>query len=198
MLGWFLLFIGAGWLVYKYRRTDINPNEEEPSSPSSSFFVISIVAILIALVIILAAVLYSFPNPYPYSIKSPPTGTMMVENDVTDVWKVYIIKMNPTVSINSVHWYLHEDYEGEDYIPNMTKVDGTVSDIYGFKDGEGQAVTYLDNDFDAKVSPGDQFVIYPGVNGTSLESYPDLTDYSFRLKFDPTGDTIGDVSFGTI
>lgn len=197
MLGWLLLFIISGWLFYKYRRTDINQNEVEPSSPSFSFYVIGI-AILMVLVIILAAVLYSYRPHLPSSIKSPPTGTMMVENDVTDVWKVYIIKMNPTVSINSVHWYLHEDYEGEDYIPNMTKVDGMVSDIYGFKDGEGQAVTYLDNDLDAKVSPGDQFVIYPGVNGTSLESYPDLTDYSFRLKFDPTGDIIGDVSFENI
>ena len=53
MLGWFLLFIGAGWLVYKYRRTDINPNEEESSSTLSPFaFFTIIVAILMVLVII--------------------------------------------------------------------------------------------------------------------------------------------------
>jgi hypothetical protein len=118
------------------------------------------------------------------SPKSPPTGSMMVENDGTDVWKVSIIKMNPTVSITSVHWYLLD-------ISDFTQVDGMVSDIYGFKSGEGKAVTFVDNDFDAKVSPGDQFVIYPGEEGTLLEAYDDLEDYSFRMKFDPTGDTIG-------
>ena len=161
-------------------------NNEEAVSP-----VIAVI-LMVAITVVMAAVLYAWIGGFlKGTSKSPPTGSMMVENDGTDVWKVSIIKMNPTVSINSVHWYLLD-------VSDMTKIEGMVPDIYGFKDGEGQAVTYVDNDFDAKVSPGDQFVIYPGVNGTSLESYPDLTDYSFRLKYDPTGDIIGDVSFGTI
>ena len=154
-------------------------NNEEAVSP-----VIAVI-LMVAITVVMAAVLYAWLGGIiGGSPKSPPTGSMMVENDGTDVWKVSIIKMNPTVSINSVHWYLLD-------VSDMTKVEGMVSDIYGFKNGEGKAVTYVDNDFDAKVSPGDQFVIYPGAAGTSLESYPDLTDYSFRMKFDPTGDTIG-------
>ena len=154
-------------------------NNEEAVSP-----VIAVI-LMVAITVVMAAVLYAWLGGIiGGSPKSPPTGSMMVENDGTDVWKVSIIKMNPTVSITSVHWYLLD-------ISDFTQVDGMVSDIYGFKDGEGKAVTFVDNDFDAKVSPGDQFVIYPGEEGTLLEAYDDLEDYSFRMKFDPTGDTIG-------
>ena len=154
-------------------------NNEEAVSP-----VIAVI-LMVAITVVMAAVLYAWLGGIiGGSPKSPPTGSMMVENDGTDVWKVSIIKMNPTVSITSVHWYLLD-------ISDFTKVDGMVSDIYGFKSGEGKAVTFVDNDFDAKVSPGDQFVIYPGEEGALLEAYDDLEDYSFRMKFDPTGDTIG-------
>jgi flagellin-like protein len=154
-------------------------NNEEAVSP-----VIAVI-LMVAITVVMAAVLYAWLGGIiGGSPKSPPTGSMMVENDGTDVWKVSIIKMNPTVSITSVHWYLLD-------ISDFTQVDGMVSDIYGFKSGEGKAVTFVDNDFDAKVSPGDQFVIYPGEEGTLLEAYDDIEDYSFRMKFDPTGDTIG-------
>jgi flagellin-like protein len=150
-------------------------NNEEAVSP-----VIAVI-LMVAITVVMAAVLYAWLGGIiGGSPKSPPTGSMMVENDGTDVWKVSIIKMNPTVSITSVHWYLLD-------ISDFTQVDGMVSDIYGFKSGEGKAVTFVDNDFDAKVSPGDQFVIYPGEEGTLLEAYDD----TFRMKFDPTGDTIG-------
>ena len=154
-------------------------NNEEAVSP-----VIAVI-LMVAITVVMAAVLYAWLGGIiGGSPKSPPTGSMMVENDGTDVWKVSIIKMNPAVSITSVHWYLLD-------ISDFTKVDGMVSDVYGFKSGEGKAVTFVDNDFNAKVSPGDQFVIYPGEEGTLLEAYDDLEDYSFRMKFDPTGDTIG-------
>ena len=192
MLGWLLLFIITGGLFYKYRRTDINQNGEEPSSPSSSSVVsnvVIVVAILVFLVIFMAAILYAWIEPLPGYPKSPPYATLMVF-DGDDEWDVQIIKMSPTVSITSVHWYLLDD-------SNRTKTEGMVSDIYGYKEGEGKSVIYIDNDFDAKVSPGDKFVFYPG-EGESNSSYSladvtSLNDYSFRLKFDPTGDVIGDV-----
>jgi len=189
MLGWFLLFIGTGWLVYKYRRTDINPNEEESSSTLSPFAVFTIiVAILVVLVIIMAAVLYAWVQPLPAYHKSSPYGTLIVYEDDDGVWDVQIIKMNPQTSINSVHWYLMD-------IQGLTKDEGIVTDIYGFKQGEGRSITFIDSDYNAKVSPGDIFRFYPG-EGESNSSYsladvPSLNDYSFRLKFDPTGDTIG-------
>ena len=153
--------------------------DEEAVSP-----VIAVI-LMVAITVVMAAVLYAWLGGIiGGSPKSPPTGSMMVENDGSDVWKVSVIKMSPTVSITSVHWYLLD-------FTDVTKVEGMVSDVYGYKEGEGKAVIYIDNDFDAKVSPGDQFVIYPGAAGTQLESATDLTDYSFRMKFDPTGDTIG-------
>ena len=89
MLGWFLLFIGTGWLVYKYRRTDINPNEEESSSTLSPFAVFTIiVAILVVLVIIMAAVLYAWVQPLPAYHKSSPYGTLIVYEGDDGVWDV--------------------------------------------------------------------------------------------------------------
>ena len=189
MLGWFLLFIGAGWLVYKYRRTDINPNEEESSStlsPSAVFLIIG--AILVVLVIFMVAILYAWIAPLPGYTKSPPDGTLMVYEGDDGVWDVQIIKMNPQPSIISVNWYLIN-------IQGLTKDDGMVTDIYGFKQGEGRSIIFIDSDYNAKVSPGDIFRFYPG-EGATLADEPSLNDYSFRLKFNPTGDTIGyDVEF---
>ena len=114
---------------------------------------------------------------------------MMASNDGV-TWDVQIIKMNPQASINSVHWYLMD-------IQGLTKAEGVVTDIYGYKQGEGKSVIYIDNDYNAKVSPGDVFRFYAGDEG-SLADVSSLDDFSFRLKFDPTGDTIGyDVDFNS-
>jgi len=189
MLGWFLLFLGAGWLVYKYRRTDINPNEEESSStlsPSAVFLII--VAILVVLVIIMAAILYAWVQPLPGYYKSSPDGTLMAFEGDDGVWDIQIIKMNPQTSIASVNWYLMD-------VQGLTKDEGGVRDIYGFKQGEGQSITFIDSDYNAKLSPGDIFRFYPG-EGATLADEPSLNDYSFRIKFNPTADTIGyDVEF---
>ena len=73
-------------------------NNEEAVSP-----VIAVI-LMVAITVVMAAVLYAWLGGIiGGSPKSPPTGSMMVENVGTDVWKVSIIKMNPTVSINSVH-----------------------------------------------------------------------------------------------
>ena len=112
---------------------------------------------------------------------------MVYEGD-DGVWDVQIIKMNPQPSIISVNWYLID-------IQGLTKDDGMVTDIYGFKQGEGRSIIFIDSDYNAKVSSGDIFRFYPG-EGATLADEPSLNDYSFRLKFNPTGDTIGyDVEF---
>ena len=156
-------------------------NNEEAVSP-----VIAVI-LMVAITVVMAAVLYAWVSGWGLQPKNSPTGSMMASNDGT-VWDVQIIKMNPQASINSVHWYLMD-------IQGLTKAEGVVTDIYGYKQGEGKSVIYIDNDYNAKVSPGDIFTFYPG-EGESNSSYsladvPSLNDYSFRLKFDPTGDTIG-------
>ena len=50
---------------------------------------------------------------------------------------------------------------------------------------------FVDNDFDGKLSPGDKFEVHPGESGSDLENTNSVDDYKFRLKFEPTGDTIG-------
>ena len=49
--------------------------------------------------------------------------------------------------------------------------------------GQGRAVIFVDNDFNGKLSPGDKFVIHPGIAGSELESIGDVSDYSLRLEY---------------
>ena len=162
-------------------------NDEEAVSP-----VIAVI-LMVAITVVMAAVLYAWVSGWGLQPKNSPTGSMMASEDGSGVWDVQIIKMNPQASINSVHWYLMD-------IQGLTKDESVVTDIYGYKQGEGKSIIFIDNDYNAKVSPGDIFTFYPG-EGESNSSYsladvPSLNDYSFRLKFDPTADTIGsDVYF---
>ena len=158
-------------------------NDEEAVSP-----VIAVI-LMVAITVVMAAVLYAWVSGWGIQPKNSPTGSMMATSD-GDVWDVQIIKMNPQASINSVHWYLM-DIQGKTY------AEGVVTDIYGYKQGEGKSIVYIDNDYNAKVSPGDIFRFYPG-EGTTLTDLSSLDDFSFRIKFDPTGDTIGyDVDFNS-
>ena len=158
-------------------------NNEEAVSP-----VIAVI-LMVAITVVMAAVLYAWVSGWGLQPKNSPTGSMMASNDGV-TWDVQIIKMNPQASINSVHWYLMD-------IQGLTKAEGVVTDIYGYKQGEGKSVIYIDNDYNAKVSPGDVFRFYAGDEG-SLADVSSLDDFSFRLKFDPTGDTIGyDVDFNS-
>ena len=158
-------------------------NNEEAVSP-----VIAVI-LKVAITVVMAAVLYAWVSGWGLQPKNSPTGSMMASNDGV-TWDVQIIKMNPQASINSVHWYLMD-------IQGLTKAEGVVTDIYGYKQGEGKSVIYIDNDYNAKVSPGDVFRFYAGDEG-SLADVSSLDDFSFRLKFDPTGDTIGyDVDFNS-
>ena len=158
-------------------------NNEEAVSP-----VIAVI-LMVAITVVMAAVLYAWVSGWGLQPKNSPTGSMMASNDGV-TWDVQIIKMNPQASINSVHWYLMD-------IQGLTKAEGVVTDIYGYKQGEGKSVIYIDNDYNAKVSQGDVFRFYAGDEG-SLADVSSLDDFSFRLKFDPTGDTIGyDVDFNS-
>jgi flagellin-like protein len=148
------------------------------------------VILMVAITVVLAAVLYvwamSFLDP---TTKSAPTGSLMASEDGSGVWTVQIVKISPQPSINSVKWYLLD-------VQGNTAVDGVVSEIYGFKSGEGKGVVFVDNDFNGDLSPGDKFEIYPGEADSQLENVADVNDYSFRLQYEPTGDLIGfDVSF---
>ena len=109
---------------------------------------------------------------------------MIASEDGSGVWTVQIVKINPQVSVNSVHWYLLD-------VQGNTKTDALVSDVYGYYSGQGKAVVFIDNDFNGKLSPGDKFEVHPGEEGSDLASVNDVSDYAFSMKFEPTGDVIG-------
>jgi flagellin-like protein len=159
-------------------------NNEEAVSP-----VIAVI-LMVAITVVMAAVLYAWVANWGLQPKSSPTGSMMASEDGSGVWDVQIIKMNPQASITSVNWYLMD-------VQSLTIAEGSVTEIYGYKSGEGQSILYIDNDYNAKVSPGDIFRFYPG-EGTTLADYSSLDDFSFRIKYHPTSDTIGyDVDFNS-
>jgi len=157
-------------------------NDENAVSP-----VIAVI-LMVAITVVMAAVLYAWVIGIGLTPKSSPVGSMIASEDGDNIWTVQIIKMNPQPSVNSVHWYLMD-------IQGLTKDEGVVTDNYGYKQGEGKSVIFVDSDYNAKVSPGDFFRFHLG-EGDTLADVPSLNDYSFRLKFYPTADTIGsDVYF---
>ena len=154
-------------------------NDEQAVSP-----VIAVI-LMVAITVVLAAVLYVWASSFlGGTTKNAPTGSMIASEDGSGDWTIQIVKIHPQVSVNSVHWYLLNE-EGN------TKTDGLVSDVYGYYEGQGKAVIFIDNDFNGKLSPGDKFEVHPGEEGSDLSAVSDVTDYSFRLKFEPNGDVIG-------
>ena len=159
-------------------------NNEEAVSP-----VIAVI-LMVAITVVMAAVLYAWVANWGIQPKSSPTGSMMASEDGSGVWDVQIIKMNPQVSITSVQWYLMD-------LQGITVAEGKIDSVYGYKTGEGKSIIYIDNDYNAKVSPGDIFRLHPG-EGDTLMDYSSLDDFSFRLKYSPTKDIIGyDVVFNS-
>ena len=158
-------------------------NDEQAVSP-----VIAVI-LMVAITVVLAAVLYVWASSFlGGTTKNAPTGSMIASSDGVGDWTISIVKISPQVSVNSVHWYLLDE-------TGNTKTEALVSDIYGYYEGQGKAVVFVDNDFNGKLSPGDKFSVHPGEDGSELATINDVTDYQFRLKFEPNGDTIGyDVS----
>jgi len=154
-------------------------NDEQAVSP-----VIAVI-LMVAITVVLAAVLYVWASSFlGGTTKNAPTGSMIASEDGQGDWTIQIVKINPQVSVNSVAWYLLDE-EGN------TATTGIVSDIYGYYEGQGKAVIFIDNDFNGRLSPGDKFEVHPGEADSELSSVSDVTDYAFRLKFTPNGDTIG-------
>ena len=154
-------------------------NDEQAVSP-----VIAVI-LMVAITVVLAAVLYVWASSFlGGTTKNAPTGSMIASEDGSGVWTVQIVKINPQVSVNSVHWYLLD-------VQGNTKTDGLVSDIYGTKQGHGHGVIFTDVDFNGKLSPGDKFEFLPSEANSDLEDIDDLSGFSFRMKFEPTGDVIG-------
>ena len=133
------------------------------------------VILMVAITVVLAAVLYVWASSFlGGTTKNAPTGSMIASEDGSGVWTVQIVKINPQVSVNSVHWYLLD-------VQGNTKTDGLVSDVYGYYSGQGKAVVFIDNDFNGKLSPGDKFEVHPGEAGSDLESVNDVSDYSLNF-----------------
>ena len=154
-------------------------NDEQAVSP-----VIAVI-LMVAITVVLAAVLYVWASSFlGGTTKNAPTGSMIASEDGSGVWTVQIVKINPQVSVNSVHWYLLD-------VQGNTKTDDLVSDIYGTKQGHGHGVIFTDVDFNGKLSPGDKFEVFPSEANSDLEDIDDLSGFSFRMKFSPTGDGIG-------
>ena len=146
-------------------------NDEQAVSP-----VIAVI-LMVAITVVLAAVLYVWASSFlGGTTKNAPTGSMIASEDGSGVWTIQIVKLNPQVSVNSVHWYLLD-------VQGNTKTDGLVSDVYGYYSDQGKAVFFIDNDFNGKLSPCVTFEVHPGEADSDLASVSDVTDYSFRINF---------------
>jgi len=174
-------------MVFRNPENDDKALDSTDKGSGSLKIIVILGVISIILIFSFAAILYMYTWSGPLTtIKNEPSAEMIVsqiwENE-NRVWTVQIVKINPQTSIVSVHWYLL-DLQGN------TKTDGLVSDIYGYEQGEGKAVKFIDKDFNGKLSPSDKFKFHPGEAGSDLEDIDDISGFSFRLKFEPTGGVI--------
>ena len=97
---------------------------------------------------------------------------MLVATEIaTGDWEIQLVGWKYNNSVNDVGWRL-SDTQGNSIIS------GTVSGIYGYYQGDGKPVIFIDNDFNGKLSIGDKFGIYPGEDA----SIDDVTDYTFALE----------------
>ena len=154
---------------------------------SGSLKIIVILIAVITITFIFFSVLYILASPTYYTTKYSPEGSMVASEDENGVWKILVVKINPQVSVQSVHWYLLPPSGNW----SADSADGLVSDIYGYKQGQGKAIRFVDEDFNSKLSPGDKFLIHPSEPNSDLEEIDDFSGFSFLLKFEPTGDVIG-------
>ena len=111
------------------------------------------------------------------------TISLIASEDGSGVWTIQIVKVSPQTSVFSAKWWLLDDM-------GFTKTDGLVSDVYGYYSGYGEAVIFIDNDFNGKLSPGDKFEIHPGEYDSKLASVSDVTDYSFRMRIYVEGEPV--------
>ena len=119
------------------------------------------VILMVAITVVLAAVLYVWASSFlGGTTKNAPTGSMIASEDGSGVWTVQIVKINPQVSVNSVHWYLLD-------VQGNTKTDGLVSDVYGYYSGQGKAVVFIDNDFNGELAR--QSLNFRGKSGLQRE-----------------------------
>ena len=89
-------------------------NDEQAVSP-----VIAVI-LMVAITVVLAAVLYVWASSFlGGTTKNAPTGSMIASEDGSGDWTIQIVKINPQVSVNSVHWYLLNE-EGN------TEIDGCL------------------------------------------------------------------------
>lgn len=145
-------------------------NDEQAVSP-----VIAVI-LMVAITVVLAAVLYVWASSFlGGTTKNAPTGSMIASSDGVGDWTISIVKISPQVSVNSVHWYLLDEQ-------GNTKTEALVSDIYGYYEGQGKAVVFVDNDFNGKLSPGDKFSVHPGEDGSELATVNDVTDYQSSIR----------------
>jgi hypothetical protein len=97
-------------------------------------------------------------NNYDFesSDDSPPdsyvTGSFLMEEDSQGTEYVTVVKINPQVSVNSIHWFV---LDADDDIC----AEGRTTDIYGLFLDEHWNITFVDNDFNGMLSPGDKYKI---------------------------------------
>jgi hypothetical protein len=101
--------------------------------------------------------------------------SMIANEDGQGTWTITMVRSNPQISVNYVHWYLLDEM-------GNTVSDGLASEVYGYYSGQGKAVVFIDSDFNGKLSAGDKFEVHPAEPDSDLAAVSDVTDYSFRLR----------------
>jgi len=159
--------------------SNINPHTPPKKSYAGSI-VISII-LVVAITVVLLAVTYTWTGCIKRSDEQTPTvGAIYQPYD--NNFSVHVEKVDPAPTNHTKLNYVLLD-EANQAVPG---VQGNLRDIYNLNfSHETTNVSYLDQDKDSMLSPGDVFLIkHKDYGGQALEGY------SLLLRFEPTGDKI--------
>jgi plastocyanin len=123
---------------------------------------------------------YSEPDE-PCSEDQVISFSMIASEDGRGTWTISMVRSNPQISVNYVHWYLLDEM-------GNTVSDGLASEVYGYYSGQGKAVVFIDSDFNGKLSPGDKFEVHPAEPDSDLAGVSDVTDYSLKIRIYAEGE----------
>lgn len=148
------------------------------------------VILMVAITVVLSAVLYVWASSFIRSEKDTPM-VVMTSTQTEKGFTISVVKVQGGKghSVTAFDHFL-KDEQGR----TVTK--GNLEDIYGYKPEHGHGLSFVDNDYNSKVSAGDLILITPESLDGELGNVTNFEDYRFELKFVPTHNIAGGVDLG--
>ena len=180
------------------------------------------VILMVAITVVLAAVLYVWAASFLEQGDPSPFAQFTSTKNSSGDYYVTVVKVSTKYDLEAFSYFLKDstgttsefgEIAMQNLSGNVVGVDASYGDKCGGSDepacetdmstradavendsGSNYAVAFYDNDRDGKLSSGDKFTVR-GSHGSGADG-PAQDDWSLEVKFDNTGDVIGNKRLG--